>query len=46
MKSALFIELPEPQFNECPSFLEMFEKLEHLKSFETTNYSQKIKSSS
>ena len=38
MKSALFIELPEPLFNGCPSFLETFEKLEHLKLFEITSY--------
>lgn len=29
--SALFIELSKPQFNGCPSFSEMFERLEHLK---------------
>ena len=38
MKSALFIELPELLFNGCPSFLETFEKLEHLKLFEMTSY--------
>lgn len=32
------IEISELQFNGCPSFLEMFERLEHLKSFEITNY--------
>lgn len=37
------IEFWELRFNGCPSYLEIFERLEHLKSFKMTNYTQEKK---